>query len=185
MVSTQVDVDEGNTRRQLSDAQHHVTNAQEAAQVAESVLIERRRVVEEQAAKATEVKVGATQSRERADRERSVLGQLDRSIAELNAREDRLREDVAIAEALGVGARREMELLHDGLREGGGRRGRHPVDRHQAVEALQARQVRELQHSRPDVWPASSAVTAGQIAYPEQPTADQDSFPTPQCPYRP
>ena len=95
---SQVDVDEGSTKRQLSDAQHDVTNAEEATQVAESVLLERRRVVEEQASKATEVKVGATQSRERADRERSVLGQLDRSIAELNAREDRLRDDVAIAD---------------------------------------------------------------------------------------
>ncbi|MGB5223175.1 MAG: chromosome segregation protein SMC, partial [Polyangiales bacterium] len=72
--------------------------AEQAAGVAESVLGEWRRVVEEQATRATEVKVEATQSRERADRERSVLGQLDRSIAELNAREDRLREDVAIAD---------------------------------------------------------------------------------------
>jgi chromosome segregation protein len=62
------------------------------------VLAERRRVVEEQAAKATEVKVGATQSRERADRERSLLEQLDRSMSELNTREDRLRDDVAIAD---------------------------------------------------------------------------------------
>jgi chromosome segregation protein len=95
---TQIDADESNTRRELGDAERHVADASEAARVAESVLAERRRVVEEQAARATEIKVQATQSRERADRERSMLTQLDRSIAELNAREDRLREDVAIAD---------------------------------------------------------------------------------------
>ena len=110
---SQVDVDEGNTRRQLSAAQHQVTNAEEATQVAESVLTERRRVVEEQAAKATEVKVGATQSRERADRERSVLGQLDRSTTALDAREDRLREDVAIADR-DQGQAAGRILLHQG-----------------------------------------------------------------------
>ncbi|MFZ1865678.1 MAG: chromosome segregation protein SMC [Polyangiales bacterium] len=94
----QIDVDEANTRRELEDARQHGTDAEEATQVAESVLAERRRVVEKQAARATEVKVEATQSRERADRERSVLAQLDRAIAQLNAREDRLREDVAIAD---------------------------------------------------------------------------------------
>jgi len=109
----QVDVDEGNTKRELTDAQRHVTDAQESARVAESVLAERRRVVEEQAAKATEVKVGATQSRERADRERSVLAQLDRSIAELNAREDRLREDVAVADR-DEGQAAGRILLHHG-----------------------------------------------------------------------
>jgi chromosome segregation protein len=95
---SQVDVDEGKTRRELADAQHLIGEAQERVRVAESVLIERRRVVEEQSAKATEVKVQATEARERADRERSVIGQLDRSIAELDAREDRLREDVDIAD---------------------------------------------------------------------------------------
>jgi chromosome segregation protein len=94
----EVDVDESNTKRQLIDAQRDVADAEEVSQVAASVLAERRRVVEEQAVKVTEVKVGATQSRERADRERSLLRQLDRSIAELNAREDRLRDDVAIAD---------------------------------------------------------------------------------------
>ncbi len=95
---SQIEVDEASTERELRDAQRRVADAEQAAGVAESVLGERRRVVEEQATRATEVKVEATQSRERADRERSVLGQLDRSIAELNAREDRLREDVALAD---------------------------------------------------------------------------------------
>ena len=95
---SQIEIDEASTERELRDAQRRVADAEQAAGVAESVLGERRRVVEEQAARATEVKVEATQSRERADREGSVLGQLDRSIAELNAREDRLREDVAIAD---------------------------------------------------------------------------------------
>jgi len=95
---SQIEVDESSSERELRDAQRRVADAEQAAGVAESVLGERRRVVEEQATRATEVKVEATQSRERADRERSVLGQLDRSIAELNAREDRLREDVAIAD---------------------------------------------------------------------------------------
>jgi chromosome segregation protein len=108
-----VDLDEGNTKRQLSDAQREAAEAEEEVRVAESVLAERRRVVEEQTAKATEVKVGATQSRERADRERSLLGQLDRSIAELDAREDRLREDVAIADR-DRGQAAGRILLHQG-----------------------------------------------------------------------
>lgn len=109
----QVDVDEGNTRRELADAQHLVSEAQEAARVAESVLVERRRVVDEQSAKAIEVKVKATEARERADRERSVIGQLERSIAELDAREERLREDGDIADRdLGQAAGRI--LLHRG-----------------------------------------------------------------------
>ncbi len=110
---SQVDVDEANSRRQLSDAEHDVTHAEEAVQVAESVLTARRGVVEEQLAKATEVKVGATQSRERADRERSVIGQLDRAIAELDAREERLREDVAIADR-DQGQAAGRILLHHG-----------------------------------------------------------------------
>ena len=110
---SQIDVDEASTKRELADAQRHVADAEEGAGVAESVLAERRRVVEEQAAKATEVKVAATQSRERADRERSVLMQLDRSIAELNAREDRLREDVAIADR-DQGQAAGRILLHQG-----------------------------------------------------------------------
>ncbi len=94
----QIDLDEAETTRELRAAERQVNDAESAARVAESVLSERRRVVDEQAARATEVKVGATRSRERADRERSVLGQLERSLAEVNAREDRLREDVAITD---------------------------------------------------------------------------------------
>ncbi|UCH29391.1 MAG: AAA family ATPase, partial [Myxococcales bacterium] len=109
----QIDVDEANSKRELGDARRHVADAEEAAGVAESVLAERRRVVEEQAARATEVKVEATQARERADRERSMLAQLDRSIAELNAREDRLREDVAIADR-DQGQAAGRILLHHG-----------------------------------------------------------------------
>jgi len=110
---SQVDVDEANSRRQLGEAQHVVTHSEEAVQVAESVLTERRRVVEEQLAKATEVKVAATQSRERADRERSVIGQLERAVAELDAREERLREDVAIADR-DQGQAAGRILLHHG-----------------------------------------------------------------------
>ncbi len=110
---SQIDVDEGNTKRQLSDAQRVVAEAEEATRIAASVLAERRRVVEQQAAAATEVKVGATQSRERADRERSVLAQLDRSISELNAREVRLCDDVAIADR-DRGQAAGRILLHDG-----------------------------------------------------------------------
>jgi chromosome segregation protein len=110
---SELDSDEANTKRELSDAERHVADAEEAAAIAQSVLAERRRVVEEQAARATEVKVEATQARERADRERSVLGQLERSIAELNAREDRLREDVAIADR-DQGQAAGRILLHQG-----------------------------------------------------------------------
>ncbi len=109
----QIDRDEAETGRELRDAETHVSDAEHAARVAESVLAERRRVVDEQAAKATEVKVGATRSRERADRERSVLGQLERSLAEVNAREDRLREDVAITDR-DQGQAAGRILLHHG-----------------------------------------------------------------------
>ena len=109
----EVDLDEANTKRELADARRDVTEAEEAAQAAASVLAERRRVVEAQAAKATEVKVGATQSRERADRERSLLEQLDRSISELNAREERLRDDVAVADR-DQGQAAGRILLHGG-----------------------------------------------------------------------
>ena len=130
---SQVDVDEGKTRRELTDAQHLVSEAQEGARVAESVLVERRRVVDEQSAKATEVKVRATEARERADRERSMIGQLDRSIAELDAREDRLREDVDVADRdLGQAAGRA--LLH---------RGRLSETAHDAAVARE-----ELSHQR-------------------------------------
>ncbi len=94
---SQIGIDEGNTKRELSEAQGSVARADEAIRVAESVLSERRRVVEDQTERFTEVRVRATQSHERADRERLILGQIERSIAELDAREKRLREDVAVA----------------------------------------------------------------------------------------
>jgi len=109
----QVDLDNAETTRELRSAEGQVTDAESAAAVAESVLAERRRVVDEQAAKATEFKVGATRSRERADRERTVLAQLERSLAELNAREARLREDVAIADR-DQGQAAGRILLHHG-----------------------------------------------------------------------
>lgn len=132
---SQVDVDEANSRRMLSEAQHVVTHTEEAVQVAESVLVERRRVVEEQLAKATEVKVAATQSRERADRERSVIGQLERAVAELDAREARLREDVAVADRDRGQAAGRILLHHGRLSE-------------TAHEAAMARQ--ELSRQRAD-----------------------------------
>lgn len=94
---TQIGVDEGLTKRELSETHSNVVDAEEAIRIAESVLGERRRVVEEQVERFTEVKVRATQSHERADRERSILGQLESSIADLDTREERLREDVAAA----------------------------------------------------------------------------------------
>ena len=109
----QIDRDEGETERELRSAEDHVADAESAARAAETVLVERRRVVDEQAAKATEVKVGATRSRERADRERSMLAQLERSLAEVNAREDRLREDVAITDR-DQGQAAGRILLHQG-----------------------------------------------------------------------
>ncbi len=89
-----IGTEEGDTKRDLTEARSSTADADDAIRVAESVLSERRRVVEEQVERFTEVKVRATQSHERADRERSILGQLERSVAELDAREDRLREDV-------------------------------------------------------------------------------------------
>ncbi|MGB5810700.1 MAG: chromosome segregation protein SMC [Polyangiales bacterium] len=94
---SQLDVDEADTKRALGEAAEVVAQAMDVIGAAESVLGERRRVVESQAARVTEVKVKATQSHERADRERSILGQLESSIAELDSREDRLRQDVNAA----------------------------------------------------------------------------------------
>ena len=91
---SQIDVDEADTRRDLAEAQSGITAAEEATRVAQSVLDERRRVVEEASARFTEERVRATQAHERADRERSILSQLECSVADLDAREQRLREDV-------------------------------------------------------------------------------------------
>ncbi len=92
-----IGTNESNAKRELTQARSSGADADDAIRVAESVLGERRRVVEEQAERFTEVKVRATQAHERADRERSILVQIERSIAELDVREDRLREDVAAA----------------------------------------------------------------------------------------
>ncbi len=163
---TQVDVDEANTKRELLDAERHVADAEEAARVAQSVLSERRRVVEEQAARATEVKVESTQARERADRERSVLGQLDRSIAELNAREDRLREDVAIAER-DQGQAAGRILLHQGrlsetAHDAALARERLSVLRgeYDAAQAQLGESEVALKHLRSDIDAQSSALNA-------------------------
>jgi len=110
---SQVELDESQTRRELADVRREVGEAEEAVRVGESVLAERRRVVEEQTAKATEVMVHATRTRERADRERSVLGQLDRSLSELQAREERLRDDVGVADR-DRGQAMGRILLHQG-----------------------------------------------------------------------
>ncbi|MEM7135415.1 MAG: chromosome segregation protein SMC [Myxococcota bacterium] len=90
----QIDRDEDAAKRELADAQRVIATAGDRFSVSESVLSERRRYVEEQAARSTEVKVRATQAHERADRERSILSQLERSVAELDDRERRLRDDV-------------------------------------------------------------------------------------------
>ncbi|MEM8606742.1 MAG: chromosome segregation protein SMC [Myxococcota bacterium] len=93
----QIDREEEDTKAALADAQRAVSQGEEALAVSESVLSERRRYVEEQASQVTEVKVRATQSHERADRERSILSQLESSVAELDTRETRLRDDVDAA----------------------------------------------------------------------------------------
>ena len=85
-----IDVDEETARRTLQDLHSRVQHAAEAVETAQSVLLERRRVLDEQLARVTEVKVRATQTRERAERERSMLEQLERSTADLAAREERL-----------------------------------------------------------------------------------------------
>jgi len=93
----ELEVEREATDRELADARATIDTAAEALRVAESVLGEKRRVVEEQAARVTEVRVRATQAHERADRERSILDQLKSSRQELDAREERLVEDVASA----------------------------------------------------------------------------------------
>jgi len=69
----------------------------EAAQeldAASGIHDERLRAVEEQSRAVTEVRVRAAQARERAESDRTALGRLERSIEELDQREQRLRGDV-------------------------------------------------------------------------------------------
>ncbi len=108
-----IGTDEGDTKRELTLARSGASDADEAIRDAESVLGERRKVVEKQAERFTEVKVRATRSHERADRERSILGRLERSIAELDAREERLRKDVSAAHR-DKGQAAGRILLHQG-----------------------------------------------------------------------
>jgi chromosome segregation protein len=111
-----IDADEVEARRELQNARQLTNEAAESVRAAETVLAERRRVVDEQNARVTEVKVRATQARERADRERSVLLQLERSAAEIEAREERLRGDVASAHR-DQGQAAGRILLHQGRLE--------------------------------------------------------------------
>jgi chromosome segregation protein len=111
-----IDADELEARRELQNARQLTNEAAESVRAAETVLAERRRVVDEQNARVTEVKVRATQARERADRERSVLLQLERSAAEIEAREERLRGDVASAHR-DQGQAAGRILLHQGRLE--------------------------------------------------------------------
>ena len=89
----QIDVDESNTRGELGrGTRSHVERCHRSCRAWLRACWQSADASwKQQAARATEVKVRSDAGkRERADRERSVLAQLDRSIAELNAREDRL-----------------------------------------------------------------------------------------------
>lgn len=98
----------GNLMQALSDASDEETAAQEEIEsarksrdtasqeldAASGIHDERMRAVEEQSRAVTEVRVRAAQARERAESDRTALGRLERSIEELDQREQRLRGDV-------------------------------------------------------------------------------------------
>ncbi|MBX3247170.1 MAG: chromosome segregation protein SMC [Myxococcales bacterium] len=86
----------------MSEIESARTLRDEAAaelEAAQEVHAQRQRSVEEQSARVTEVRVRAAQARERAESDRGALERLGRSIDDLDAREGRLRGDVAAGAA--------------------------------------------------------------------------------------
>ena len=69
-------------------------SAKQELDAAQAIYQQRQTSVEEQSARVTEVRVRAAQARERAESDRGALERLTRSVAELDTREERLRNDV-------------------------------------------------------------------------------------------
>ena len=90
---------------EIESATRAQSDAKTALELATEVFTERKVLVDAQNAKVTEVRVRAAQARQRAEGDRQALDRLDRSIAELGEREQRLRGD------LDRGARQQGETI--------------------------------------------------------------------------
>lgn len=86
--------EEREAKAEIESAKNAGDDARQELHAAEAVYGQRQVSVEEQAARATEVRVRAAQARERAESDRGALERLSRSIDELDDREGRLRGDV-------------------------------------------------------------------------------------------
>lgn len=86
--------EEREAKAEIESAKNAGDEAKQELGAAEAVYGQRQVSVEEQAARATEVRVRAAQARERAESDRGALERLTRSIDELDDREGRLRGDV-------------------------------------------------------------------------------------------
>jgi chromosome segregation protein len=100
-------------RDEIRAAEAQRRDAEEALAAMDEVYRDRRAAVEAQALVVTEVRVRAAQARQRAESDRSTVARLDRSLAELSGRGERLRAEVL------AGARQQGEILGTmvGLRE--------------------------------------------------------------------
>ncbi len=94
----QTDVEERTANHDIEEARRRLAECDQQLSANKGVLTQRRRAVEEQARQVTDVSVRATETRERADRDRASLERVERSIEELDAREGRLRGDVSSAQ---------------------------------------------------------------------------------------
>ena len=89
--------EEREAKDEIEHAQVARQDATEALDAGSQILANRRTAVEEQAARVTAVKVRAAEAKQRAESDRGALERLQRSVAELGQREQRLRGDMESA----------------------------------------------------------------------------------------
>jgi chromosome segregation protein len=97
--------EEMESQNEIENATRAQLEAKTALELASEVFTERKVLVDAQSSRVTEVRVRAAEARQRAEGDRQALDRLDRSIAELGEREQRLRGD------LERGARQQGETL--------------------------------------------------------------------------
>lgn len=114
---TEADEEESEARAEIAASKASFEEASRELSSAQAVYQERQRSVEEQSARVTEVRVRAAQARERAESDRGALERLGRSIQDLDAREGRLRGDVATGAAEQGRIAAEMLLARGDLHE--------------------------------------------------------------------
>ncbi len=159
--------EEMESQSEIENATRAQGEARTALDLASEVFTERKVLVDAQSAKVTEVRVRAAEARQRAEGDRQALDRLDRSIAELGEREQRLRGDLergarqqgetigmlaaSVHEAMGAHdalsqARDEYETARARLaeREGDLRGLRHEIDAGQRRVADLTVELREL-----------------------------------------